>query len=345
MLKRSRVAGDLAIWVEPIFQRDALFDLEGPLNVNRSLTAWALLQERLASLGHECHTADVFQSRGLIPDIILFVDIPSGSIETLSSWAPHARRWAFLYESEVILPRNWKLDNHLLFEKIFTWSDPLIDGARYVKINFPALFSRLPLFDADKTGFCAVLAADKWSAHPLELYSERRRAIRWFEHHHPGELDLYGSGWEHPGLYRPKALMGLNRLPLYRRLPGRRYSSYQGRAADKFATLSRYRFSLCLENARDIPGYITEKLFDCLLAGTVPIYRGADNITAHVPLSCFIDLREFSSYECLYSYMRGLSSKEYHAYLEAGAEFLASWAAMPFTPEHMVEVVLEAMAS
>jgi hypothetical protein len=36
-------------------------------------------------------------------------------------------------------------------------------------------------------------------------------------------------------------------------------------------TLEKYKFSICYENARDIPGYITEKIFDCFFAGCVPI--------------------------------------------------------------------------
>ena len=35
--------------------------------------------------------------------------------------------------------------------------------------------------------------------------------------------------------------------------------------------------------AREIPGYITEKIFDCFLARSVPVYWGPGNIADHVP--------------------------------------------------------------
>jgi len=40
-----------------------------------------------------------------------------------------------------------------------------------------------------------MIAGNKRSSHPLELYSERLRAIEWFEKEHPADFDLYGIGW------------------------------------------------------------------------------------------------------------------------------------------------------
>ena len=51
-------------------------------------------------------------------------------------------------------------------------------------------------------------------------------------------------------------------------------------------------FAICYENARDIPGYITEKIFDCFFAGCVPIYwGGAPNVTDHIPANTFIMIK------------------------------------------------------
>ena len=77
------------------------------------------------------------------------------------------------------------------------------------------------------------------------------------------------------------------------------------------------------ENARDIPGYITEKLFDCLFAGCVPIYWGEPNIQSIVPKECFIDFRHFLAkpdpYAALYSYINTMSEEAYLTYQKAGA--------------------------
>jgi len=36
------------------------------------------------------------------------------------------------------------------------------------------------------------------------------------------------------------------------------YTSYKGPFKSKIETLKPYKFSICFENAKDIPGYITE---------------------------------------------------------------------------------------
>ena len=45
---------------------------------------------------------------------------------------------------------------------------------------------------------------------------------------------------------------------------------------DKEAFLGQFRFSICPENT-DAPGYCTEKVFDAIASGTIPIYHGDRN--------------------------------------------------------------------
>ena len=41
-----------------------------------------------------------------------------------------------------------------------------------------------------------MIACNKWSPHPDELYTERKKVIRFFEEHHPETFDLYGETGE-----------------------------------------------------------------------------------------------------------------------------------------------------
>jgi len=102
------------------------------------------------------------------------------------------------------------------------------------------------------------------------------------------------------------------------------FPSYDGPVQSKFTALSQARFSICFENARDIRGYLTEKIFDCLFAGCVPIYWGDPEVEKVIPKNCFIDFRQFQSYQTLYDFLKGLSPEEYQAYQLAGQQFLAS---------------------
>lgn len=67
-------------------------------------------------------------------------------------------------------------------------------------------------------------------------------------------------------------------------------SRYKGYLINKLDGLSKYEYSICLENCRE-NGYITEKFTDAILCNTIPIYNGAPDIDYHYPNSSeFLDL-------------------------------------------------------
>jgi alpha(1,3/1,4) fucosyltransferase len=315
----------LAFAVTPEYGADRLFDRDSPLNRDDCLSLFHVLQERIAALGGWCHTLDVCRAEGLRPDVVLFQEIPDAPVAALlDDFDDPPEAWLYPLECHVIQPRNWDAEAQLQFSRILTWSDPLVDGERCLKFNFTnRLFVPEPLRVADTSrGLCTLIAGNKHASHPLELYSERRRVIRWFEQHHPEHFDLYGMGWgdgpEH-------------------------YPSYRGTVARKLDVLERYWFTICFENARDVPGYITEKIFDAFLARTVPIYWGADNISDHVPREAFVDFREFDGLEELYGRLVSMEAEEYEAHLEAARRFIRSGGARQFTDEGCADVVIGAL--
>ncbi len=56
---------------------------------------------------------------------------------------------------------------------------------------------------------------------------------------------------------------------------------------DKWEALIPYRFSIALEN-ESIPHYFTEKITDCFLARTIPVYWGCSNLDDYFPSESFI---------------------------------------------------------
>lgn len=98
------------------------------------------------------------------------------------------------------------------------------------------------------------------------------------------------------------------------------------RRATKLATISRYKFCLCLENALDTD-YVTEKFYDPLLAGTVPVYRGAPNVDHYAPgEQAFINADDFSGPEQLCAYLHELDRNP-----EAYQRFFR-WREQPYRP-------------
>jgi hypothetical protein len=94
----------------------------------------------------------------------------------------------------------------------------------------------------------------------------------------------------------------------------------------KMDILAEYKFSLAFENAI-AQDYVTEKFYDPLVAGSVPVYLGAPNINAFAPGDkCFVNVSEWESPETLAEYLLFVSNNEseYQSYF--------NWKTKPFHP-------------
>lgn len=94
----------------------------------------------------------------------------------------------------------------------------------------------------------------------------------------------------------------------------------------KLDTIASYKFTLAFENA-NAPDYVTEKFYDPLIAGSVPVYLGAPNVDELAPADrCYIDVADFSGPEELARYLLSLHEDDaaYHQYL--------SWKGQPLRP-------------
>jgi hypothetical protein len=168
-----------------------------------------------------------------------------------------------------------------------------------------------------------------------ELYSERIRALVALRS--LGNVDLYGYDWD-TSLYQI-----LRRMPYRQSFPYMYWKNrkalkaiYKGPVKSKYETLSQYKFALSFENMA-MPGYITEKIFDCFFVGTIPIYLGAPDVVKYIPKSCFIDMRDFDNYAELHAYLSNLSDEDISSFREAAREYLSSEQYQPFTKERFVE--------
>ena len=143
-----------------------------------------------------------------------------------------------------------------------------------------------------------------------QLHDQRLAAVSHFGR--GGKLDLYGGGWG-----------SLKNLPLrwQNELSATVSSLNPAPCADKLATIAGYKFALCFENI-EFPGYVTEKMIDCLVAGVVPIYWGAPDVQDFVTKDCFIDARKFQSLTDLESYLDKVSEVEWQKIVNRGSSFL-----------------------
>lgn len=98
-------------------------------------------------------------------------------------------------------------------------------------------------------------------------------------------------------------------------------TNYQGEiyfSNDKFVDsrvlLSKCKFGLAFDNSI-LKGYLTEKIWSCMLADTVPIYYGHRSIFNTIPADCFIYGYDYSINEII-NMCESIDNSIYEKYLE-----------------------------
>jgi hypothetical protein len=293
---------------------------------------WHVIQSYFREIGYELYTPASYQ--GNLEDVswVIFSNMPNElkpvslrkrvkryirdvySERTFFKKCVKARMTSkmavILYEPEVVFDFNYDIKNNRLFEIVFTWNRSLIEeGGKYREFVYPQEIPSSPMrivpFE-DRKLICN-FSANKKSTHTQELYSARINTIRFFEENCLDEFDHFGRGWSSD------------------------YKSWRGTVVDKKTTMSGYKFNLCYENALGFRGYVTEKIFDALHAGCVPVYLGAPDIEDSVPPEAFIDRRQFNSDEELLKFLRSVGRTRWEALVDAGQEFLKSAAYEKYT--------------
>lgn len=336
------------------FNKNKMFD-EGVNPVGDELSyGTVILARALRQLGHEVATLDMADLSTF--DKVFFFDYPTRLNRYYRELLRrrHPEMYLIINEPPIIRPDNYHPRNHAPFRKVLAWKKSLhaSNPEKYylthlTNKNRPGAFSRIAFAQRK---LCVLINSFMCSSHPRELYSERVRAIRWFEAHAPRDFDLIGMDWDKPLFPGPLAFLNLPLRFAYRRVPGlrkikiERYPSFIGpNKKSKHETLKDYRFCIAYENSME-PDYVSEKLFDCFFAGCVPIYLGAPNVLEAAPAETFIDKAKFASYDDLYRYISTMTEKDYKKYLDAIQAYLNSPAVRPYLAESFVEEFVQNFA-
>ena len=244
------------------------------------------------------------------------------------------------------------------FDLVFTCNDKHVDNKKIFKINFSFDEALVNLNFPVKEKFISCFSANKFSNHIDELYSERIKAIEYFNNNYPKDFDLFGAGWNmpfiFPNIYNFFRFLNTNLLfriiskmlnivlkniPIIKSFIYRKYDAYKGYTNNKFEELSKYKFSICYENLLNNNGYITEKIFDCLRLGVIPIYLGASNIYKYIPDDIYIDKSKYNSYDELNAFLQGIDQDEYKQYIERIRSYLTSNKVKIFTDQYVADLI------
>lgn len=323
--------------VHPVYGKNQIFDPKSPLNRDNCLLFFHELHKEFLKQGYDLQTSDVCSPEEA--DLCVYNEMPksfSGVVKEKSA--------VLLFESELIRPDNWSAKNHEKFKYVFTWNDDYVDNKKYFKFNF--VDANEPKFKkfSEKTKLCTLIAGNKAKSHPYELYSKRVEAIRWFEKNHPNDFEFFGMGWDRYTFTAPVVGKVLNRITPLGKMFAQKWPSYRGPVKNKSELLQNYKFSICYENAEKIPGYITEKIFDSMAAGCIPVYWGAPNIANYIPESCFIDKAKFKTYEDLYKHLSDMNEYEYNQMQNAMLDFLKCKEHQIFEAQYNARIIAERLS-
>jgi hypothetical protein len=288
---------------------------------------WRRLRERFAAAGVDLNTRDVNDGRDVAFELHL----------NCQRQVEHPRSYAYLYEDPVVRPINADRAALARYRKVFTSNEELIDGEHILRLDYPneLTLRDVPGFEG-RDLFCVMIASNKalLHPHPRNLHHRRVEAIRFFEQHAPGKFALYGHGWDIPPVAPGVAGRLMKRLNEWKRRwkPGPPpFPSYRGRIDRKPEILDRARFSICYENSRGSPGYLSEKIFDCFTSGCVPVYIGTHHAAPPIPAECYIDGDAFATPHDMLAFLDRVDAARFTEYQAAIRRFLASPGAIRFT--------------
>jgi hypothetical protein len=202
----------------------------------------------------------------------------------------------FEIDSINTLHKNFFL-NLLKIEYLLSWYNFDLKTS-YLSFNKPHdnFFENRHSRLSPRRSFCCIIASNYKDTFETIYY--KRKNISLFFSKNLKHFDIFGSNWE--GFF-----------------------SNVKEVNNKFTILQKYYFSVVIENTIK-NNYISEKIYDCFIAGTIPIYHGAPNINDHIPQNTFIDITKFKNYKKLSIFLNNLTAKEISEYQMNIKNFLSS---------------------
>lgn len=276
-----------------------------------------LLKKELNDLGVIIKSDDEIESSEV--DIYIFIDANNEKLKKLSR---NSKKLLVIGESPIINRNNHYACIRNQYDRVLSWES---NTAKHEKVfwlgcgcSYPEKYSLVEWGDYNREKKICMISGNKKSSMRQELYTERTKAVKELNKYGM-KVDLYGPGWnkrKFRGLMRP-----LNKIKLATSFIYEPITTYRGRCDSKFQTMKHYRFTLCYENARTENGYISEKIFDAMFSGSIPIYLGAKNVNNFIPSNTFINRNEFKDYRSLAIFLQTMNEQDYQRYYRAIKEY------------------------
>lgn len=323
--------------LSPGHVKNSIFSESNPTAFYGPTYTSRLIRQTFLDCGIEINTVDLNFHKKISFELV---------IEAQGNELGNAHRYLIAQENPTINLLNQDIQYCRQFAKVFAWDRRVADQPNGVWLLVP---NEIKLFEfnscADREIFSCLINGNKRFpiASEDDLYEERFAVIDWYQKYSPQDFSLYGRGWEKPkaGFTRKDKLVRRAKRLATQLFGYQPFPSYQGPVADKGEIYKNSKFAYCYENTKNLENYITEKIFDAMMYGCVPIYWGAQNVLDFIPKECFIDRRDFANQASLHQYLKNMPAEVYEAYQVAIYDFLRSDKVLPFKSETYAQRVVE----
>lgn len=203
-------------------------------------------------------------------------------------------------EPNDIVPTEQKLiDNHTFFDLILSWNERVLQGCPHNSVKF-------------------IFGTCRWATNPVDAcdVSQKKFAVSYLT---SNKTMCHGHMFRHEIFNNLPAQVGQLEITKHMSPPT---------LECKRPMLYPFQYSIVMENGR-YNNWITEKLIDCLVSRTIPIYWGAKNVGEYFDKDGIL---EFESYRDLMHILENLTPEFYKEHLDAIENNLHE--AMKYTDVH-----------
>ncbi len=285
---------------------------------------WAEFKREVVRLG--CQIVGLSEN----PDVVVVFNQKSPPKNASKRIEKRMNNALVVFEPEAVAPSNYSKRNRSQYKRVYVpspmWKrqdeDRVFDWPQTTLENTQPITASINR----KNRFVMILG-NHISVGRSELYSLRREVVSIKNM----PLDIYGPNWCDSIIRNIlRGFKSLLRFILAKnfnvRFPRkilvlRKPLNYLGTVENKFETYAQYKFSLVIENSAD---YLSEKLIDAVISGTIPIYVGPNLDIFGVPsdLAFQVNGNSTAIREACYKLMESEDLQK--KILHSGRDFLSS---------------------
>ena len=194
---------------------------------------------------------------------------------------------------DIVPTEQTLIDSHTFYDLILAWNQRVLDGCPNNSVKF-------------------IFGTCRWASNPKDHcdVSKKRFAVSYLT---SSKTMCAGHFFRHEIYKRLPANVGQLSVTKYMSSAGGGMPEAQPQLECKRPLLYPYQYSIVMENGRRT-NWITEKLIDCLVSRTVPIYWGAPNVGEFFDSNSILS---FQTYEDLNKILTELTPEFYQSQLSA----------------------------